>query len=111
MRTFRYSEHIARPRDEVFAYMVDFRNASRWRNLVRSMELIGSGPLGQGSQVLITMGVMCQPRQAISEVNVFDPPRRYSQRNTANGFTGTFEYALEPDQSGTTVSFTCDLQT
>jgi hypothetical protein len=42
---------------------------------------------------------------------VFDPPRRYSQRNTANGFTGTFEYALEPDQSGTTVTFTCDLQT
>ena len=56
------------------------------------------------------MDVMGKVREAVSEVWVYDPPRRIGMRNTANGVTGTFEYRLEPRGSGTRVRFTCDVR-
>jgi hypothetical protein len=111
MRTFRYTTHIDRPIEAVFAFMMDFSKASRWRNMVRRMELVGPGPLRQGSEILVTMDLMGKSWQTVSEVWAYDPPRRIGQRNTASGFTGTFEYALEPDATGTTVIYTCDFTT
>jgi hypothetical protein len=31
-------------------------------------------------------------------------------RNTRQGITGIFEYVLQPDAFGTTVTFTCDIR-
>ena len=45
MRTFTYTEHIDRAPADVFA---DFSQASRWRNLVRRMEIVGGGPVREG---------------------------------------------------------------
>ena len=109
MRSFRFSQHIDRPRDEIFAFMMDLRTASRWRNMVRRMEVVGGGPLQQGSKILMTMDVMGQVVQLEAEVWRYEPPHRFGMRNTRQGVTGVFEYVLEPDASGTTVTFTCDI--
>ena len=50
MHVLRYSQHIERPQEEVFAFMMDFRTAPRWRNMVRTIEVIGGGPVRQGSK-------------------------------------------------------------
>jgi hypothetical protein len=110
MRSFRYTQHIDRPRDDVFDFMMDFAQASRWRNMVRRVELVGGGPLRQGAEMLVTFDVMGRTKQLVSELWAYDPPRRFGQRNTAAGFTGTFEYTLEPEASGTRVTFTCDIR-
>lgn len=109
MRSFRFSQHIDRPRDEIFAFMMDLRTASRWRNMVRRMEVVGGGPLQQGSKILMTMDVMGHVVQLEAEVWRYEPPHRFGMRNTRQGVTGVFEYVLEPDASGTTVAFTCDI--
>lgn len=110
MHVLRYSQHIERPREEVFAFMMDFRTAPRWRNMVRKIEVIGAGPVQQGSKLLFTLDVMGQTKQGEVEVWLYDPPHRLGQRNTANGVSGVFEYILEPDATGTTITLTEDIR-
>ncbi len=110
MRTFTYREHIDRPPDAVFAFIMDFSKASRWRNLVRSIEVVGGGPPREGSQLAVTFDVAGHPQTVVSTIWAFDPPRRLGQRNTNNGVTGIFEYRLEPAAGGTAVTFTADVR-
>jgi uncharacterized protein YndB with AHSA1/START domain len=110
IRAFSYETFIARRPDQVFAYMMDLSRAPRWRNLVRKLEWISPEPIGVGSQLLVTMDVMGQTRQATSEVWAYEPAKRFGVRNTASRLTGTFDYTLSPEGDGTRVRFTCDVR-
>ena len=70
----------------------------------------GLSSLREGSQLFVTFDVMGKIRTATSDVWVFEPPRRFGTRNTANNVTGVFEYTLEPQGAGTLVRFTCDIR-
>jgi uncharacterized protein YndB with AHSA1/START domain len=109
MRSFTYTEHIERTPEQVFAFMMDFPQAPRWRSLVRRIEVIGGEPVRQGSEVLLTIDVMGKTRQVVSEIWSYDPPRRLGFRNTADNITGQFEYVLSAENSGTRVRMTCDI--
>jgi uncharacterized protein YndB with AHSA1/START domain len=110
MRAFAYETLIDRPPDQVFAFMMDFSRAPRWRSQVRNIDVITPPPLAVGSQLRITMDVRGTPREAISDVWAYDPPHRVGLRNTASRVTGTFEYTLDPAAAGTRVRFTCDVR-
>lgn len=110
MHAFRFSQHIDRPREEVFAFMMDFSTAPRWRNMVRRIEVLGGGPVQQGSKLLFTVNAMGKTKQGEVELWLYDPPRRFGQRNTAQGVSGVFEYILEPDAKGTTVTLNGDIR-
>ena len=110
MRSFTYSEHIERTPDQVFAFMIDFAQAPRWRSLVRRIDVVGGGTLHQGSELLLTIDVMGKTRQVVSEIWSYDPPRRIGFRNTASNITAQFEYVLAPEGSGTRVVMTCDIR-
>jgi len=110
MRSFTYTIHIERPPDRVWSYIMDFDKAPRWRNLVRKIEVVTPGPLAVGSQLKVTFDVRGSVRTVISDVWSYEPGRRYGVRNTEQGLTGSFEYQLEPDATGTRVTFTCDIR-
>jgi len=110
MRSFTYTTHIDRAPERVWAYMMDFDKAPRWRNLVRAIEVVSPGPLAAGSQLKVTFDVRGQVRVLISDVWAFEPERHYGVRNTEQGLTGSFEYRLAPEQGGTRVTFSCDIK-
>jgi Polyketide cyclase / dehydrase and lipid transport len=110
MRTFTYTEHIDRAPADVFAFMMDFSQASRWRNLVRRMEIVGGGPVREGCEIVVTFDIMGKTRQIVSTLWAYDPPHRFGQRNTESGVTGIFEYTLRPHATGTTVTFSADVR-
>ena len=110
MRSFTYTIHIARSPEQVWAYMMDFSNAPRWRNLVRSIEVLTPGPLAVGAKLKVTFDSLGKTRSAISEVWVFEPARRMGVRNTEQNVTGVFESTLAPENGGTRVTFTGDIQ-
>ena len=110
MRSFRFTQLIDRSPEEIFAFMMDFRSASRWRNMVRRMEVVGGGPVHEGSKMLMTMDVMGKTLELEAEVWRYEPPHRFGMRNTRQGITGIFEYVLEPNATGTLVTFTCDIR-
>ena len=80
--------------------MMDFSKAPRWRNLVRTIEVVGGGPPREGSQLEVTFDVAGHSRTVVSTIWAYDPPRRLGQRNTEGSITGTFEYRLAPDAGG-----------
>lgn len=110
MRSFTYTIHIERPPERVWAYMMDFSKASRWRNLVRSVDVVSPGPVRQGSQLNVTFDILGKVRTVVSDVWAFEEPRRFGVTNTESNITGRFEYRLEPDAAGTRVTFTCDIE-
>ena len=91
MRSFTYSIHIDRSPDKVWAYMMDFSKAPRWRNLVRDIEVLTPGPLRAGSELKITFDMMGKVRNALSEVWAYEPARRFGVRNSEQNVTGIFE--------------------
>ena len=98
MRSFTYTIHIDRTPAQIWAYMMDFGQAARWRNLVRHVEVVTPGPLRVGSKLLITFDVTGKVRKATSEVWALEPARRFGVRNTEENVTGVFEYTLTPDE-------------
>jgi uncharacterized protein YndB with AHSA1/START domain len=110
MRSFTYTIHIDRSPEKVWAYMMDFSQAPRWRNLVRHVEVLTPGPVRVGSELKITFDIQGRQKTAISEVWALEPARRFGVRNTEQKVTGVFEYHLEPDGRGTRVAFSCSVQ-
>jgi uncharacterized protein YndB with AHSA1/START domain len=110
MRSFTYSVHIDRAPEAVWNYMLDFSQASRWRNLVRTVEVLTPGPVRLGSELKVTYDALGKVRSTISDVWSFEPGRRFGTRNTEENVTGVFEYRLEPERDGTRVTFSCDVQ-
>ena len=110
MRSYTYKIQIDRSPETVWAYMMDFSKAPRWRNLVREIEVLTPGPLRVGSDLKITFDVQGRVRKAVSEVWAFEPARRFCVKNTEQNVTGMFEYTLVPDATGVNVTFTCDIQ-
>lgn len=110
MQSFAHSIYIERPPEDVWNVMMDFSRAYRWRNLVRSIEVVTPGPLRVGSELAVTFDAMGKVKRVLSEVWAFEPPARLGVRNTEQNVTGTFEYRLRPESTGTRVVFSCDVR-
>jgi hypothetical protein len=110
MHLFRHTIWIARPRDAVFNFFIDFSQASRWRSYVRSMELIGPGPVRVGSKVHGVLDLTGKEYSFDLEVLTCDRPARWRHRSNETDFRGFIEYRFDEENGGTRVTMIADVK-
>ena len=96
---------IARPPDEVFAFVSDARNRPSWDDSVDSEELTSLEPIGVGSTVRTRMRSMGRDYEIDWEVVEHEPPTRQRIESTSGPFSTTLVYELAGDGDGTSVHF------
>ena len=105
MFTRKVSVLIARPLDEVFAFVEDARNRPRWDDSVDSEELTSPEPIGVGSTVRTRMRSMGRDYQLDWEIVQHEPPNRQRIESTSGPFPTTLEYDLAEGTDGTRLLF------
>ena len=96
---------IARPPDEVFAFVSDARNRPSWDDSVASEELTSPEPIGVGSTVRTRMRSMGRDYEIDWEVVEHQPPTRQRIESTSGPFPMTLLYELTGNSEGTKVVF------
>jgi carbon monoxide dehydrogenase subunit G len=96
---------IARPVEEVFAFVEDARNRPRWDDSVESEELTSPEPIGVGTTVRTTLRSMGREYVYTWEVVEHEPPGRMTIESTSGPFPTTLAYELGDRGGATEVDF------
>jgi hypothetical protein len=110
MRIFTYSTSIARPREAVFDFFLDFNQAARWRKFVRSMQPLTPGPIHAGSRIHTTCDLSDGEYVLDLEVLACDRPNLWRHTVDEVDFRTFVEYRFEPEAAGTRVTMRCDVK-
>ena len=108
MRLFTRTITIAKSREDVFDFFVDFDQASRWRQSVRTMEPSPPGPVRAGTIVRTTWDVAGEDYTLDLHVLACDRPVLWRHTVDEVDFITTVEYRFESDPQGTRVTMQCD---
>jgi hypothetical protein len=96
---------IARPPEEVFAFVSDARNRPSWDDSVESEELTSAEPIGVGSTVRTRMRSMGRDYEIDWEIVEHEPPSRQQIESTSGPFSTTLVYDLTGGPNATSVRF------
>ena len=105
MFTRKVSVLIARPLDEVFAFVEDARNRPRWDDSVISEELTSPEPITVGTTVRTRLKSMGREYEYTWEVVEHEPPSRMTIESTSGPFPTTLAYRLAERDGATRVDF------
>jgi uncharacterized membrane protein len=101
------SKRIRAPRAKVAAYVTDNRNDPEWIGGITESELLGSGPLGFGSDVRRKASFLGRKIVYVNRVVDLDPERRLAMRSVQAPFPMAVSYSFEDTDgadAGTTIS-------
>ena len=108
MRLFNHTIWIARRREQVFDFFTDFSQSSRWRSYVRTMELVGPGPVREGSKVHVVMDLQGGEYTFDLHVLACERPSLWRHRTNETDFFGAIEYRFAIEGEGTRVTMIGD---
>jgi carbon monoxide dehydrogenase subunit G len=90
------SAEIPLPAGDVFAFLSNLENLSRWQSGVLRAELTSPGPIRVGSKATVERRLFGQQIVADLVVTVYDPPRRIVLETEASGVSVKASVAIEP---------------
>jgi uncharacterized protein YndB with AHSA1/START domain len=91
---------VARPPEEVFAYVTDPARFGEWQANVTSGHMEGSGPYGPSSRCRTTRRVGFADRTVTSELTHVHPPRRWGVRGVDGPIRAIVDIAVDPIEDG-----------
>ena len=103
------SIEIARPPDEVFAYITDPTHLAEWQESLVSAHSEGDGPLARGSKVATTRRVGRSERTMTMTVESMSPPRSWALRGIDGPVRLIVNGAIEPLDEGARSRVTIEL--
>jgi carbon monoxide dehydrogenase subunit G len=101
MYQFEKTIDIDRPQQEVFDFLSDLSNDTKWRDSAVSSELQSEGPMGVGSKIHSVDKIMGRKIESTAEISVWDPPNRYGQKTLGGPVPFEFTIQLRPEGEGT----------
>jgi uncharacterized membrane protein len=95
--------HVARPREQVAAYMTDPANDPEWIGGLREARVLGDGPLVEGAQVARVASFLGRRIEYVNEVTRLEPGRLLDMRSVEAPFPMRITYSFEDRDGGTLV--------
>jgi carbon monoxide dehydrogenase subunit G len=100
--------HINRPQADVFAYVTDVSKEKEWDTGI--VDAYADGPIQVGAKLTEVRNFMGRKMESVSEVTVYDPPNRLSQRSVGGPIQSEGEIRCEPMGDGTHVYFDFEIE-
>jgi uncharacterized protein YndB with AHSA1/START domain len=106
------SFEIARPPEEVYAYVTDPSRFPEWQRDVVRVQLEGGGPPGVGSRFITIRRIGRVEQATTQEITERRPPERWAARGVDGPFRPNAEITIEPAGDGTRslVTITLDFE-
>lgn len=95
---------IGRPRDEVAAYVIDYRNDPVWIGGISESELLGEAELSRGSRVRRVASFLGKRIEYVNEVVRLEPGSALEMRSVKSPFPMRITYAFADVPGGTEAS-------
>ena len=95
---------IARPLEDVFAFVGDVRNRPSWDESVDSEELTSPEPIGVGSTVRTRLRSMGKEYVYTWEIVEHEPPNRMRVESTSGPFPTSLVFEFAADDGGARVN-------
>lgn len=96
MATIVWTIEIARPPDEVFAYVTDPSRFAEWQEGVVSGRIEGGGPPATGSRYTTTRRIGGAERTTTSEITEISPPRSWAVHGLDGPIRAIVNVTVEP---------------
>jgi uncharacterized protein YndB with AHSA1/START domain len=109
MQRFENTVTIARPADEVFAFLADLRNIPKWNYAIARTVQTSAGPAAVGATYRQTRTIPRRGEESL-EITVFEPPTRLAVQGQIGPFQATTSYLLDPVADGTRLTNTVELE-
>ena len=101
MIAFEFSLEIARPVEEVFAYLADPAALPDWQSTAVHVEQASPGPMAAGTRLRERRRFLGREGESEVEVTEYEPGRRLTVRAVSGPVPFTVDHRLEPADGGT----------
>jgi uncharacterized protein YndB with AHSA1/START domain len=100
MAPITQSIEIDRRPEDVFAYVTDPSHVSEWQESAVSVRQEGTGPVADGTRVVVTRRVGRRDMAMTVELADLNPPRSWSVRGVDGPVRGMFKGTIDPLRDG-----------
>jgi uncharacterized membrane protein len=104
------SIEIARPPEEVFAYIDDLSRHGEWQEQIQQVTVLTDGPTKVGSRARDRRKVPGSVQEITYEITAHDPPRSASFRGVDGPVRPVGTVRVEPANGGSRVTIELDFQ-
>ena len=109
MPTFQNTVTIARPADEVFAFLADLRNIPKWNYAIERTAKTSPGLARVGATYRQTRTIPRRSEENL-QITAFEPPSRLTIDGQLGPFQAITSYQLQPVASGTQLTNHVELE-
>ena len=105
---FKYEKSILinRPQQEVFDFVTNLVNDSKWQNSVESVKQVSDGPIKIGSTWRYVTKFLGLKNETEIQVTSYNPPHQLSVKVVSGPIPFENTHKFEPKDGGTQLTFT-----
>lgn len=104
MITFDLSTLVDRPMPEIFTFLSNPLNLTKWQSIVAAIEPVTPGEVGVGSKYKVSAEMLGRKIDGLMEITAFAPPDKFGFTNQAGPMQVTVTVTLKPVGTGAKIS-------